>query len=165
MKRLMIMAVGLTMAAVPAVFGLADNPSLSHSVAVRIPSGAKMVTASQFGNASRVGHGTATSGQATSGPSGPSGPSGMGGQATSGPSGMGGQATSGPSGMGGQATSGASGKDGQATPTTSDTSGKGGRTTPATTPSPGKGPNPAPEPGMSVSGPVATRGGGSGGGR
>jgi hypothetical protein len=175
----MFMAVGLVVAVVPAVFGLADNPSLSHRVAIRIPAGAIMLTASQIDSAIRVGHGTAPSGiggQAPSGIGGQATPgtSGTSGQAAPGTSGTSGQAPSGTSGRGGtpgisgkdgqaSSTPGISGKDGQATPTTPGTSGKGGHSTPTTTPSPDKGGNPASIPGTSVSGPVATRGGSSSG--
>jgi hypothetical protein len=44
MRRLMLLTAGVALAAVPAVFGLTDNPALSHSVPVRIPSGAVPVT-------------------------------------------------------------------------------------------------------------------------
>jgi hypothetical protein len=39
MKRLMLLVAGVVLAVVPAVFGLTDNPPLSHRVPVRIPAG------------------------------------------------------------------------------------------------------------------------------
>ena len=44
MKRLMLVAAGVALATVPAVLGLTHNPALSHSVPVRILSGAAAVT-------------------------------------------------------------------------------------------------------------------------
>jgi hypothetical protein len=40
MKRLMLLAVGVALATVPAVLGLTHNPALSHSVPVHIRSDA-----------------------------------------------------------------------------------------------------------------------------
>jgi len=48
MRRLLWLTAGVALAAVPAVFGLTGNPALSHSVPVRIPSGAVPVTDTQI---------------------------------------------------------------------------------------------------------------------
>lgn len=62
MRRLMLLAAGVALAAVPAVIGLADNPSFSHSVPVRLPSGAVRVTDSQTDHPGQIrqggGHGS-----------------------------------------------------------------------------------------------------------
>jgi hypothetical protein len=47
MKRLSVMTVGLTLAALPAIYGLAGNPALSQSVPVRIPVGAVRVAVAE----------------------------------------------------------------------------------------------------------------------
>jgi hypothetical protein len=65
MKRLLLLVAGVALAAVPAVFGLTDNPALSHSVPVRVPSGAVPVTETH-GSAS-IRHDENTSGKNISG--------------------------------------------------------------------------------------------------
>ena len=46
----MWLTAGVALAAVPALFGLTGNPALSHSVPVRVPSGAVPVTDTQIDN-------------------------------------------------------------------------------------------------------------------
>ncbi len=63
MKRLLLLVAGAALAAAPAVFGLTDNPTLSHSVPVRVPSGAVPVTDTQIDDSVSVRHGENTSGK------------------------------------------------------------------------------------------------------
>lgn len=66
MKRLLLVA-RVALAAVPAVFGLTDNPALRHSVPVLVPSGAvPVVTDTQIEGSASVRHGENT-GENTSG--------------------------------------------------------------------------------------------------
>lgn len=54
MKRLAVMTFGLTLAAVPALFGLTGNPALSQSVPVRIPVGVVRVPTGDVQNEDNV---------------------------------------------------------------------------------------------------------------
>jgi hypothetical protein len=63
MKRLMLLAAGVALAAVPAVIGLIGNPALSHSVPVRVPAGAVPVTAAQIHDSGADRHGKDVSGK------------------------------------------------------------------------------------------------------
>ena len=177
MKRLLLVAAGVALAAVPAVFGLTDNPSLSHSVPVRIPSGAVPVTEHHWDNTDRVGHDTATSGEDRRGTAADSGKGGhapaVTRPATSGKDRRGAAADNGKDGHAPAATRPATsgkdrrgaadnGKDGQApaaTPTAF--SGKDGHAAPDASASTEKGRGPASMPETSVTGQGGNRDGGS----